>query len=370
MKVLHVFYELKFSGAEIMYYTAAPIFKDQGVEMVVLSTGPNLGEFASQFQSLAIDVYHKPLENGKNNPMFLFKYFREVLRFIRDQNVNVIHIHRSPYYIFFSLIGFILNIRTVRTVHNVFRNRFLTRPKAIVERFIARKLFGIKFQTIGESVYSHELTYYKNPSIRVNNWYSSEKFYPLSINETKQSKRVEIGIPPDSYVIISTGGCSSIKNHHDIIRALAIVNKRIKCIYLHLGSGKTENEEIMLSKELGVYDDIRFLSNKTNVRDYLVSSDIFVMTSKFEGLSIASIEAMACGLPSILYNSPGLRDLISNDDNGFLINPSYKLLADKILYLYDHPTVAEKFGTAARSYVGENYSIEQGASKILQLCYR
>jgi len=370
MKVLHVFNEIKYSGAEIMYADAAPLFQENGVEMIALSTGQRIGEFLDQFESANIKVYHRPLINGLRNPIKLFIYFKGIFDFVKIEEMDVIHIHRDSYYWFFSLVGFLNGIRTIRTVHNVFKNRKITWVKAVLERFIARKIFGLIFQTIGDSVYLNERNYYKNPSIKINNWYNTDKFFPATTEREKNQLRAKLNISTDALVVISTGGCSHVKNHHDIIKAVQEVNKITNCIFLHLGTGVTENEEVSLTEELGISNKIRFLGNQTNVREYLIAADIYIMSSRFEGLSIASIEAMACGLPSVLYNVPGLRDLITDDDNGALIKPDYQVLSEKILFFYNSPYIRNQRGENARKFVGENFNMNKSVKSIIDLYNR
>lgn len=367
MRVLHIFNELKFSGAEIMYANAAPLFQDKGVKMLALSTGEQIGDFLSRFTSEEIEVFYMKLSINEYNPIILIKYFRKVYSLIKKNEIDVLHIHRSKHFWLFSLIGRLAKVKTIRTVHNVFKHRYWTWNKGFLERYTATKLFKVKFQTIGKSVYENELNYYKNDSTIVNNWYDSSKFYPVQNNIEKVNKRKELGISLDSTVIISTGGCSHVKNHHDIIRALAKIDKSLKCVYLHLGQGHTESEEKELAKELGVFDKIHFLGNKQNVRDYLIVSDIYVMPSQFEGLSIAAIEAMACGLPSVLYNSPGLRDLIEDDNNGFLIESNYDELCKAVLELSSNTLLSNKMGENASKFVKEYFSVENGVRGILKL---
>jgi glycosyltransferase involved in cell wall biosynthesis len=367
MRVLHIFNEIKFSGAEIMYANAAPLFQSEGVEMLVLSTGKNVGDFVPQFTNQGIKVIHKPLLNSDSNPVFLYNYFRGILALIKSEGIDVIHIHRSSFYWFFALCGFLKSKRIVRTVHNVFKNRKITWFKAYIERLIARKFFKVKFQTISESVYINELTYYKNPSTCVNNWFDGSRFFPSIIQNEKLQLRKKIGIDNNAFVIISTGGCSIVKNHHDIIKAMAKLPAEISCIYLHLGCGLTEGEEKALAAELNVDNNILFLGNKINVRDFLIASDLFIMPSQYEGLGNAAIEAMACGLPSVLYNVPGLKDLIKDDNNGFLIEPDYNEMAKKIIFFKNNNEIACQKGNNAQKFVSENYSIKKGVQAITNL---
>lgn len=367
MRVLHIFIELKFSGAEIMYVNAAPLFQNRGIDLVALSTGEEVGEFAQAFENVNVKVLYRALSIYALNPLTLFKHFKGVYSLVRKENIDVIHIHRSKHFLFYSFIGFILKKKVVRTVHNVFKHRKMTWIKGYLERYIARNLFGVTFQTIGTSVYQNELNYYKNGSSVVNNWYDGERFYPLKNHHEKQQLREELNIPLDATVIISVGGCSHVKNHHDVIKAMPLVLKDLNCFYVHLGQGETENEEKELAKSLGVFNNIHFYGNQNNVRDFLVASDIYVMPSRFEGLGNAALEAMACGLPSILYNVPGLKDLIKNDDNGFLIDESIEILAEKILYLARNPNLCLVKGNKAKEFAQENFSVESGVAGIAQL---
>lgn len=367
MRVLHIFNEVRYSGAEIMYANAAPLFHERGVEMIVLSTGNKMGEFASRFNAVGVNVDHMRLPNGVYNPFFLFKYFKKVLNYIEKEKIEVIHIHRATYFWFFSLAGWIKGKKTIRTVHNVFRHRKLTWIKGYLERLTARKFWGLTFHTIGESVYQNELNYYKNPSVKINNWFDHKKFYPAVSDSEKMGMRNALGLPSDKFIIISCGSCICEKNHYDIIRSLAEVKQQVDGLYLHLGSGPTEKEEKELAASLGVADRIKFLGNRDNVRDYLIAADLYVMPSKFEGLSGAVLEAMACASPSILYNSPGLRDMIHNNDNGFLINPVFNEMAEKIIEFAKTPSLLQEMGANAYKHVSENYSIVKGVEGIVSL---
>jgi glycosyltransferase involved in cell wall biosynthesis len=365
IKVLHLFNEINFSGAEIMYAQAAPLLQKEDCELIAYSTGKRLGDFASVFEENKIKVFHKPI-TFKEFSFRGIKYYLELYRFLKKERINVLHIHRSDL-IIAAVVAKLAKVRCIKTQHNTFRNRWFTLPYAIAWRFILRKFCNVIFQTIGESVYLNELNYYKNPSVKINNWFDEKKFYPVQSNEEKTLLRTRFAIPQNAFVIISTGSCSYIKNHHDIIKALSLIKDKTNCVYLHLGQGVTEQEEKQLAVELGVFEMIQFVGNQNTVRDYLVAADVFVMPSKFEGLSIASLEAMACKLPCILYDAPGLRDLIKGNDNGFLIEPDYHLLADKIMAVQQDSENALKRANAAFLFASREFSISINVQKVIEL---
>jgi glycosyltransferase involved in cell wall biosynthesis len=365
MRILHLFNEIRFSGAEIMYANAAPIFHTEGLEQLAFSTGESIGSFGPELEKVGFIIYHKPINF---NPVSLrgYKFYKEFFNFLKNEHIDVLHIHRSNLY-FVAIIAWLAGVRCVKTQHSTFRNRWFTLPYSILRRSVLRSLCKVTFQTIGESVYHNELKYYKNPSVRVNNWFDDKKFYPAQTEVERLEQRDKLSIPHDTFVIISMGSCSSNKNHFDIIKALALVKSKINCVYIHLGHGHTEPEEKELAKELGVSNFIYFLGNRVNVRDYLIAADLFVMTSKFEGLGNAALEAMACKLPSIFYDAPGLRDLIKNDNNGFLIAPNHELLAEKIIYYQQNPSIAKQKAENAHCFVNKEFSMDVNVRKIFSL---
>jgi glycosyltransferase involved in cell wall biosynthesis len=367
MKVLHIFNEINFSGAEIMYATAASFFREEGIELIALGTGPNFGSFIEQFKDAGIQIFHRPLNIKSKNPFYIFNYMSGIIKFVKYNNIDVIHVHRSNVFWYFSLCGYLTNKKTISSRHSVFKSRKISWLKHYFLRLTARKLFKLTFHSIGESVYLNELNYYKNPSIRINNWYDSTKFFPAIDSNEKSLARENLNINKSAFVIISTGACTINKNHADIIRTLSILKDRTEVIYMHLGIGDLMQQEKALADALGVSENVLFLNNRVNVRDYLIASDVFVMTSKLEGLGNASIEAMACGLPIVLYNSPGLRDLIQNDDNGLLVDPDYKILAEGITKVLQNPLLTRQRALNALNHVKQNYCMPICVSKISQL---
>jgi glycosyltransferase involved in cell wall biosynthesis len=365
MKVLHIFNEIKFSGAEIMYANATPIFNKHHVEVLALATGAKRGDYEPVFKKQGIQIWHMPLPSLKH--IFLYvTYIYKMCSFVKNNNIDLIHIHRSNAKWTFALIAKLARIKSIYTVHNVFKHRKFTWFKGYLDRFTARKWFGLQFQTIGQSVYENELNYYKIPSVKINNWYDAERFYPLTSSQEKNELRKKLNIPLECFMLISTGGCSWVKNHHDIFKAIAALKDK-NIVYLHLGCGSTEQEEKQLAKDLGIEKNVKFLGNQNKVRDFLALSDVYVMPSKFEGLGNAALEAMAVGIPSILYNVSGLKDLIQNNDNGLLIEEDFKTLAKSINWIIENKDEAQKMASDAMKFVKNNFNMEKNVLEIIKL---
>lgn len=365
MRVLHLFNEINFSGAELMYMDVADYFREKNVMMYAVGSAKNFGNFIDNFREKGIHTVHKPYRSKVVLSKAGISFYWFLFKFIKRNKIDVLHIHRDDIY-FAAVIAYILKVRCVKTQHSIFYNRRFTLPISKARRRIVRNLFKTDFHSIGKSVQDHELKYYRNPSTKINNWYNLNRFYEATVSEKKEARR-KLNIEADVFVIISVGGCAAIKNHKDILYAVASLKDKLKLLYLHLGIGKTECEEKELAQSLEINDIIRFEGNRDNVRDYLIASDVFVMPSKFEGLGNSSLEAMACAIPVILYNVVGLRDLISqNDDNGFLIEPNAKEIAAKILQYSDNPDLREEKAKNASEFVNKYHHMITSANLMME----
>jgi len=124
--------------------------------------------------------------------------------------------------------------------------------------------------------------------------------------------------------IISVGRLSKIKQFDLMIKAFANLHEQFPDMELHIyGEGKERNSLEKLIKDLSLENEV-FLPGKTDeVYAVLRSSDLYLMTSKQEGFPNALSEAMAVGLPVVVFEChEGLQDIIDHGRNGFLVPPN------------------------------------------------
>lgn len=366
MKVIHILHSLKFSGAEIMYVDASPFFQEKGCELTVMATANELGEYATYFERAGFKVMHQPMPPLKNY-LQRIRYYNAIIKLLKKEQFDVVHIHSSSARWGFALCAWIANIKSVYTFHNVFPTHFYSYPYHILLRWSAKYLFRCSFQTISDSVYNNEAKLYHNTTAKIYNWYGNKRYFPATLEE-KNSVRAKLRIDVNALVVISVGGCSTVKRHSDIIKALPLVLEKIpNTIYLHLGKGETEEEEKKLAITLGVQEKVWFCNNQQVVRDYLIASDIYLMPSRFEGIPITTIEAMACAIPAILYDVPGLRDFNNEGKNSILIPEDYHLLADSVIELFTNKKEALEMAEKAKDFVNRKFNLENNANRIYDM---
>ena len=131
-------------------------------------------------------------------------------------------------------------------------------------------------------------------------------------------KRTEIGVSLGAVILISVGELNKNKNNQVIIKALGKL-KDENLHYILCGVGNKESELKTLAQEMGIAENIHFLGYRTDVKELMNASDIFVMPSSREGLSRSIMEAMASGLPCIVSRIRGNVDLVKEGEGGHLV---------------------------------------------------
>lgn len=366
MKVLHVFNSLKFSGAEIMYVGAARQLQSMGCELFALATASEIGDYVGHFRDVGFQVLHRPYPSSKWKIAAKWRYLLAIRKLIRDEHIDVVHIHSAGLKCVMALTARSCGVKCIYTVHNVFRFHGYHWLTQWIERRVMR-LTRCRIQTISDSVHDTETNYWHNKATLVYNWYNTPAFY-LAASGERERCRQELGLPANAPVVVSVGGCSPVKRHEDALKAMTeIVRRWPEAVYLHLGAGVSTEAEKNLARKLGIEDNIRFMGNQTDVRRFLIASDVYVMPSRHEGIPITTIEAMACGIPAVLYDVPGLRDFNAGEERSRLIAEDSHKLAEAIAELYTDKTVAQRLSAAAMDFVHSRFDMATNIKQIYRL---
>lgn len=145
---------------------------------------------------------------------------------------------------------------------------------------------------------------------------SRSHIIPNPINISNNSTAIE----EDPYLVVTAGRLHPAKNHKMLIRAMSIVRQvipQVKCkIY---GDGGLMSELRDLVKSEGLQDTVFLEGRKDNIGNYIGKAKVFAMSSDFEGLSNALMEAMMMGKICISTNYNGVEDLIDDGKNGVIV---------------------------------------------------
>jgi glycosyltransferase involved in cell wall biosynthesis len=363
-KILHILDEIRHSGAEVMLKSSAHLFIENNIELSALSTGKNEGIYADKLRNSGFAIYHIPF---RKTPLFFF----QVIMLLRKQKFDIVQIHVEGAFFWYSLAAKIGSIKKIiRIVHSTYRFTGFLRLRRKIQRLISRKILKVKFVSVSSAVRELEEQNFENPTLIIKNWIDENYFRPPLDIEEKESMRKKVGIPNDKIIIVSVGNCSEVKNHSDILRAMnELIKWRKDIFYIHAGKGELEDKEIKLAEDLGIKEFTIFAGAVDNVRDLLIASDIFVMTSQYEGLGNSCLEAGSCGLPLVIYDSPGLKETVEQGYNGIIIEPNYKLLCTAIKKVAEDEKTRIRMGRNARKFVISNFSTRNSINKLFNLYF-
>ncbi|MBC7696709.1 MAG: glycosyltransferase [Burkholderiales bacterium] len=344
LKVVHIFNELKFSGAEIMVKAAKSKFEEHLIETTILSTGNILGDFSEELAKCSYTIKHIPFRKSLVFVISIYNFFLK-------NKFDVVHIHTERFFFFYIVIAKLAGVKKIiRTIHSTFVfNGWLARRRKKMLKL--GSLLGCQYISISKNVFENELKLNNIQTILINNWIDTDHF-KKSKKETDASSNTQLNF-------ISVGTCSHLKRHFYILELVSSLKKLgCKVNYLHLGSGELEEDEKILAKHLNISDSVHFLGNQTKVLPYLQQSSFFLMPSEYEGLPISCLEAMATGTIPIVSDVPGLRDLVTNELNGLVVDfNNLEMVTKQIINLFTNNSKRIELSENARFKVIENYSL-------------
>ncbi|MBA2423663.1 MAG: N-acetyl-alpha-D-glucosaminyl L-malate synthase BshA [Chitinophagales bacterium] len=124
--------------------------------------------------------------------------------------------------------------------------------------------------------------------------------------------------PNGEKILIHTSNFRKVKRTHDVVLIFQKVHEQIPSKLLLVGDGPERQNLEILSRDLNISEDIRFLGKQDPVEELLAVSDLFLMPSETESFGLAALEAMACQVPVIASNAGGIPEIILHGVTGFM----------------------------------------------------
>ncbi|MBP1919011.1 glycosyltransferase [Youngiibacter multivorans] len=350
-KILHILPSFGIGGAEKLVLNLLSKYdKDQfEIEVVCLHSRMNT-IYESELDRIGAKVIYLDKKSGLNiGTIFnLNTLFRKI-------KPDVIHTHL--YTTKYALIPAFLNRIKVRvhTVHSI-AEKELNRRDIIIQK-LAYRSFGFIPIAISDIVKKSIKTVYKFEAA------------PVIYNGVEVSKYYHVDNTDNDIIrLINVGRFSKVKNHKlliDAIRLVAVTHKNIKLTLVGDGEERKSIEDLVDRYDLK--EIVCFLGVREDIPKLLADSDIFIMSSNWEGLSLAIIEAMASGLPIISTDVGGMSEIVHNDKNGLLVESQDEQgLADAICLLVENYELRKMMSKESKQLSGK-YDIENTNNKYQEL---
>lgn len=303
MRILQVITSLETGGAEVLVVNLVPRFRALGHEVDVCVFNGRRTPLMDRLEKENPGVRIYKLGHGYYNPFYILKLAR-IMR-----GYDIVHTHNSSPQLFVALASVLCSVGLCTTEHTTSNRKRGWKWYAPVESWMygrydhiicisaiaeekLREYMGGAWQLVDTSRYSKISTV--NNGIDVNALHDAEC---LSAEEADEGH----------FVCTMVAGFREAKDQDTLVRALTHL-PGLFVVWL-VGVGVRQETVRRLAQELGVASRVRFWGMRSDVPRILKSSDVVVMSSHFEGLSLSNIEGMSVGKPFVASDVNGLREV-------------------------------------------------------------
>lgn len=313
MKILEIIHGLPPGGAErLVVDLCNELAKDNDVKLLTLKDD-KFDNMSFYLSDLSTNVRYQNLGFAKG---FHWKYLWTMYKLIKKENPDIVHIHIVVEYCIIPILLLGNKVPFFQTIHIDIDKAF----KSFSRKVTLYLLGGLKllnYITISKTNYldlkkkypfcKNDLVYNGRAILQ-----KTEK-YTIVKNEIEQYKSNQ-----DTVVFIHVARCVEQKNQKLLVESFNEICKRdINAILLIIGAGFDDSERGEYFKNIAC-KQVFFLGPKNNIADYFYNSDIFCLSSLFEGMPITLIEAMLCGIPTVSTPVCGVIDVVKTGENGII----------------------------------------------------
>ena len=343
--------------------TVAANFKDGNS-----SSKERVEEFEKELNSNNIDIVHLPIPRNVTQLIKMFKSVTMIKNYLKDNPCELVHT-QTP---FGGVAG--------RLAAKSFRKSGQTKVIYFVHGFHFFKDAALKNYLIYYNIEKH-LAKYTDCLITLNQEdfkTASKKFKKTHVEYVpgvgvdttainmldvdRKAKCRELKIPHNKKIVMTMAELIPRKNVEGTINAFAAAENE-DAILLICGKGKEQGKLKDLVKDLGVKDKVFFAGYRTDILEICRISDIFLFTSRQEGLPVAVMQAMAAGLPVIASDIRGNRDLLAPDKDSrskdYLVDvDDTASFTEKLNYLLKKEKECKKLGEVNVANCRKYFDIE------------
>ncbi len=284
-----------------------------------------------------------------------FVGFGRLLAHIKQRRIDVIHMHLPVSGVVGRLAGKLMRVPgLIYTEHNVWGR---LNP---ITRLMNRVTFGLNDFSIAVSddVRLSMTVGARERLTTIANGIACEKM--SSVAGDAVAMRRDLGVPEGHLIIGKVANLTPKKNHEMLLKAFALFSRRFPRSTLVLVGQLAGREQHLrnLAAELDIAKRVIFTGPRTDVLRVVQTFDVFALSSTFEGLPIALLEAMSLEKPTVCTAVGGVPGVIRDGREGFLVPAGrVDVMADRFAQLAATPSLRRELGSAARERVRKEFDI-------------
>jgi len=352
MRVMFLSTSMGMGGADKQLLSAAQLMHAQGHDVCIVSL-TELGPMGLEARSQGIRTESLDMRRGVPDPRGLIR----LIRLVRAWKPDVLHSHMVHANLMARAVRLFARVPViVSTIHNIYEGGPLWMAAYRVSNGLVDHMTIISEAAadrfVKEGIVPRELL------TCVPNGVDTERFRQVAPG-TREALRSSIGVD-DRFVWLAVGRFEIAKDYPNMLHAFAQVCQRdSNAVLLLVGHGSLQQETESLAQSLGLGDRIRFLGVRSDVPEVMAAADGYVMSSAWEGMPIALLEAGAAGLPIVATRVGGNHEVVRDGESGFLVPPrDAAALGQAMLRLMEQaPERRRDMGERGREHVRVHYGL-------------
>lgn len=312
------------------------------------------GAFADELEALGIPVFLHPQPSaGPDRLAFL-----RTARLIREQRIDVVHSHNTDAFINAAL-GAVLSGRRVTVVHTDHARPFPDRRRYMIAEhllsYVAHRVVGVSEHTTA-NLRRHEWIAARK-LLTIRNGIEADRF---DVPFDRGASRAALGVPPDVPLLGLGARLTDQKGVDVLLDAVVLVRRIVPNVQVIIaGDGPELGALRMQAERLELNDTVRFLGLRLDLPELTRTFDAFVIASRWEGLPMAMLEAMAARTPVVATAVGGIPGVLTNDETGLLVPAlDAAALAAALARICLEPDLRRRLATAARVRFEEEFSAD------------
>ncbi len=364
IKVAHIITKLELGGAQQnTLYTVSHLDRERFAPVLITGEGGILDDDARKLKG--VEVIFVPGLVRSIIPIFDVTALFRLYKILRKVKPDIVHTHSSKAGILGRWAAWFAKVPVIiHTFHGFgfhdFQHPLIKWLYVTVEKatgLITDKFVVVAADNTDKAV--KEGIGKKEDYIVIHSGIDTEK-YKTPI-QNKEAKRAELGLKPTDQVVTTIGPFKPQKNLPDFFKAAAIITKQNpKAVFLVVGDGALRPQFEAQMNELGITDKVKLLGWRRDTAELLAISDVFVMTSLWEGLPRSVLEAMCAALPVVANNVDGVAEVVKDGLTGYLTTPRQpEQTALKVIQVLANPSKANAMGVSGKDTMTKIFDINQ-----------
>ena len=352
-KIAYIVHSLNLGGTERLAVDMSLAFRDSFQMHIICLDEPGIWAGNVRGMDIPVTCFYRQEGLDLTIPQFLAAYARK-------NQIDLFHAHQSSPWFYSALSRFFYSKpKLLFQEHGRLYPEILNKKRRFLNKVLIQKLTH-KAVAVSEDVKRRLNIYEGLNSENCKVIYNGTKVNESVTGQKREDLRYEFGFQKSDIVVGSVGRLDQIKNFPLMLKGFTKAKKQIKNLKgIIIGDGPMKTDLFRLIKELKIEEDFKLPGYKSNAAVYTNVFDIFTLLSFSEGTSMALLESMACGLPSIVTDVGGNPEIVLNGETGRVIpSDDVSSFSEVLVRMCKKSEKRRELGNKARKRYQEKFTFD------------